>query len=741
MNPQIARALFEAPLVRGLSARDRDAVLGSARVAKIGAGETIYGAEASADSIFVVVRGAVRLLARKRGEDTPSVIRVARAGDSFGEEALLFGGVRQFTASAEHDSEVVELEAAMLERAIGRSGTGAALGREQRFAERSAIRDLLRTAAFAGDLPDGDFEMLLDSARRISVARGERVFSRGDPARALFVIASGIVQLQRETDGRPEVRAYLSRGDFFGDEEIFAREPRNLDALAQGPSELIEVPAELVRTLGDRNPKLLSRVRRIRTEQSAASAIDLRSTQHVLRDAYRMQMARSLLVIDQDACVRCGHCAWTCESLHGVSRLTRRGDKVVTALPVIGAGPQSLMLPSSCQHCKNPLCMIDCPTGAIGRDPEGEVFIREELCTGCGNCAKACPWDNIQMAPSKPGAKFPDVAVKCDLCHARGAPACVEACPTESIFRLEPQQDIAEVAALFGRAPGEAPRRRSRTGTIAASVSGVAIGAGLVGAVLSHREVIAASQGIGLLAGVIALIALVALALYSVPKRLVRLFARGRSVSRSHEVKSARSRIKPLYHAHLAIGLAGTAAVLWHAGPRVAADANGALAIAFWLVAGLGAIGAVLYRFVPSRVSRLERQGKLPEDLAAERERLFDRLHTTASGKSDLIKSLLGRVLVPYARAPLGWIALVLSGRSEREERDRLERHVHALLEGRGKDKLAGLDALIAIVVELRSLPARRWLERSLRMWLVPHIVLSAILFALLAIHLYAVLR
>ena len=39
------------------------------------------------------------------------------------------------------------------------------------------------------------------------------------------------------------------------------------------------------------------------------------------------------------------------------------------------------------------------PTGAIGRDPKGEVFIREDLCTGCGNCAKGCPLDNIQMAP------------------------------------------------------------------------------------------------------------------------------------------------------------------------------------------------------------------------------------------------------------------------------------------------------------------------------------------------------
>src|SRR5256885_11881222 len=52
-------------------------------------------------------------------------------------------------------------------------------------------------------------------------------------------------------------------------------------------------------------------------------------TQHAFRDLYRLQVARSLLVIDLDSCVRCGHCASSCESLHGQARLVRRGDTVV----------------------------------------------------------------------------------------------------------------------------------------------------------------------------------------------------------------------------------------------------------------------------------------------------------------------------------------------------------------------------------------------------------------------------
>ena len=43
--------------------------------------------------------------------------------------------------------------------------------------------------------------------------------------------------------------------------------------------------------------------------------------------------------------------------------------------------------------------MIGCPTGAITRDLQREVFIQEDICIGCGNCASRCPWGNIAMFP------------------------------------------------------------------------------------------------------------------------------------------------------------------------------------------------------------------------------------------------------------------------------------------------------------------------------------------------------
>jgi hypothetical protein len=189
------------------------------------------------------------------------------------------------------------------------------------------------------------------------------------------------------------------------------------------------------------------------------------------------------------------------------------------------------------------------------------------------------------------------------------------------------------------------------------------------------------------------------------------------------------------------LGGLAMASVLAHSGLSFSNPVAGALAVAFWLCALLGLFGALAYRFIPPRLTRLERGGALPEDLALEARLLSDKLYRTVSGKSELVKTLLDRVLLPYARTPLGPLALLVSGRSLRQEQDRLNGRVQAMLQGRGGDKLEGLDDLLRIVVEQRALPLRRALSFALRAFLPVHVVLSAVLIVLLFAHVAAMVR
>lgn len=768
--------LWDTPVLRGLDDAARRTLAAAARVRSLGPGDVAFTELDPADAFYVVLEGAVELRAQRRGDERRSVLRTAGPGDTFGEEALGDGGGRRSQAVAQGPARVAELPAALVLRGAGRSGSAPLYERELRRLRRRASADLLRTMAATRSLDDGELDRVLDGVQARAVPRGTTLYAAGDPADGLWLVVDGLVQLQTEQDERIHVRAYLTRGDGFGDEEALAGQPRACAAVAMGETRLLLVPAGLLRSLVDRNPGLLERIRRIAAERHAVQApvvgaAAARSTQHVFKDLYRMQMARSLLVIDQDTCVRCGHCAWTCEALHGTSRLVRRGDKILTAVgggAAAGAAPlRSLMLPNSCQHCKNPVCMIDCPTGAIGRDPEGEVFIRDALCTGCGNCAKACPWENIRMAPRPGGttarragaakhdpvaALSAELATKCDLCRGYEAPGCVQACPTGSIVRLDPARDVAEVAAVLGTG-GEGPRAATRRGLgwVHGVVRGLGIAAGLGLGITAVRLQTAGAWtpgvGPGLGAGIAAAAGMVGLVSYAAPKRIVGLWMRKRRVrSAARRLAEAaegtaavqsvpRSKVRPWLDLHLVLGLLTMAAVLGHAGLRVPASPAGSLVLAFWTVSILGVVGAVVYRAIPRRLARIERRGDLPEDLAGERRALLDRLFRQASGRDELVKAIAARVLVPYARAVLGPLVLLLAGRRLADEEARLHARIDAMRQGRGGERLAGLPELVRTAVELRALPLRRGLHALLRGWLPLHIVVAAVALALLGLH------
>jgi hypothetical protein len=67
---------------------------------------------------------------------------------------------------------------------------------------------------------------------------GDTIFRAGDPARTLFVVQSGAVDL---TGAGGEPLATLERGDFFGEMSLLEGTPRTFTATAKEPVEAIEI--------------------------------------------------------------------------------------------------------------------------------------------------------------------------------------------------------------------------------------------------------------------------------------------------------------------------------------------------------------------------------------------------------------------------------------------------------------------------------------------------------------------
>src|SRR6185437_12757235 len=232
--------------------------------------------------------------------------------------------------------------------------------------------------------------------------------------------------------------------------------------------------------------------------------------------------------------------------------------------------------------------------------------------------------------------------------------------------------------------------------------------------------------------GVLAGLGMLALLAYAVPKRRIRRWMKPRAAG-TPQARPA-SVVRPQLQWHLALGLVTAGLAVAHAGPRGRGH-GGALLLALAATSIAGAFASAAYRLVPPRLARLERSAALPEDFARARQDLLDRLYREASGKSDLVKKIFEKILLPYARSPIGPLALLASGRRLREEESALRARIDVVLEGRGKERLAGLSELVRVVVELRSLPAQRWLLGVLRAGLPLHIVTFAIALALLALH------
>jgi ferredoxin len=85
-----------------------------------------------------------------------------------------------------------------------------------------------------------------------------------------------------------------------------------------------------------------------------------------------------------------------------------------------------------CHHwrCDSLACIDSCSPEDLELE-DGVLFIDASLCTGCGECVPACPYDAIHMN------ELDWIAVACDLCG--GAPACAPVCPTDAlVFEASP---------------------------------------------------------------------------------------------------------------------------------------------------------------------------------------------------------------------------------------------------------------------------------------------------------------
>ncbi len=412
-------------------------------------------------------------------QDIPRVLDLNQserlyAGEIFGEISALTRTPRSASIIATGNAVVLEIRWQGL-RDLMKRDQALREHIDQQYREHS-LQSHLRATDLLKDLPQSELERLADyvqfesygnfdwqfqfqSSQKKDIAdqlRSEPVIAeQGDYTNGLLLIRNGFARLSRPYGHGHQTIAYLGKGDSFGLRELThnwqtgEQRPWLLSLRAVGYVDVLRIPTVAVEKYILPNLKSSELPARLPVESDRENASPERRQANrqpgmqtdlleFLMD-HRYINGTQAMVIDMNRCTRCDDCVRACATAHDNNPRFQRSGPIQDGIMIAGA----------CMHCVDPVCMIGCPTGAIGRDQAtGTVVINDQTCIGCSTCSNSCPYNNITMVEisdregkpivdSTTGAPI-EKATKCDLCVDQlGGPACQSACPHDALFRID----------------------------------------------------------------------------------------------------------------------------------------------------------------------------------------------------------------------------------------------------------------------------------------------------------------
>jgi formate dehydrogenase iron-sulfur subunit len=164
------------------------------------------------------------------------------------------------------------------------------------------------------------------------------------------------------------------------------------------------------------------------------------------------------VLVDTTRCIGCRSCEVACAKAHDLpvpdiindGALAEERTTSETQWMVVNrfeTEKGEVFVKKQCMHCWQPGCTAACLTNAMYKTKDGPVIWRSRKCMGCRFCMISCPFDIPKFEYHSTNPKIQ----KCNMCWDRlqegKKPACVEACPTDTLM-FGQKRELMEIARV-----------------------------------------------------------------------------------------------------------------------------------------------------------------------------------------------------------------------------------------------------------------------------------------------------
>jgi hypothetical protein len=194
--------------------------------------------------------------------------------------------------------------------------------------------------------------------------------------------------------------------------------------------------------------------------------------------------------------------------------------------------------------------------------------------------------------------------------------------------------------------------------------------------------------------------------------------------------------------AHVYLGVVATILLLVHAGTSFGGWLTTGLYLSFDAALVSGLFGIACYYLVPRIMTSIEEEPLLIEDLVQRRKELREQLDQLLAGSEDdtRLRSLLKDKVGPRFRSTGYLLRQYLRRESLRTLLDQAREEFNPLIESLGeKEMRERLRDAIEINATIRRADSLIYLHRLLKLWIPPHIISTALMLALMVLHMIQV--